>query len=761
MAYGVLSAWNADWISFALLTLVPMIVPVGFIFIVGQAGMLLDVRALKASYGRVVAGFALGSVAGGLSGAPLLGLIGATAGLLVAATLAVVAFLVLVEVTRHRYPAELSVVEHVEPTVARPTLRTLARNRFVVLVVAFQMLSAVESQWLDFHVFSTAAARYDSSDALARFVSEFSAVAYGADILFLLLIAGWLLRRFGLRFGLTANAIGVLLLVAAVIVTTALLGSGATSVFVLIVAARVTDLTLSDGASRTSLSAAYQAVPGPLRGFAQASVEGLAVPIAIGASGVVLLAIDAFGGSSALLLPILTAVVVSAWVVVAILTYRAYRVSLLASLRGRALDPADLTVDDEAGLLAIERLVASPDERDVRLGLDILTIAQHPRLADRLQDLAEDDRVGVRTDALERLVQVAPRIAADAARSGLSATHPDVRAAAIRVLGSAGDPADRVAIDAHWDDPAPEVRVAVAFALSRMDDESVRTELASRIGALADSDRDELRLVAARMLAVVDPAAPIDRAALRDLLGDGCPEVVDAALDALREPEDRNLLPLVVERLDGRHHRRAAVDALVRAGDAALELVDAALREPAPEPHVQEVLVRVAREVGQRDRGDGAALARGASRPRGGARGDASARGRRRARRRGDGCERRHPHRRGRSRRPGARDTRRAGARGARVRSGRHAAHRRARRRARPARGARARGVRSRAGHRAVRACRVPTRAARPRVPTRSRWSGSTSRSSDATGPWSRSWSRTRRQRDRLQALSRWYPVAP
>ena len=62
---------DADWVSFALLVLVPIVVPVGFIFVVGQAGMLLDVRVLKAFYARVVAGFALGFVAGGLAG-PLL-----------------------------------------------------------------------------------------------------------------------------------------------------------------------------------------------------------------------------------------------------------------------------------------------------------------------------------------------------------------------------------------------------------------------------------------------------------------------------------------------------------------------------------------------------------------------------------------------------------------------------------------------------------------------------------------------------------------
>ena len=157
--------------------------------------------------------------------------------------------------------------------------------------------------------------------------------------------------------------------------------------FVLIVAARVTDLTFSDGTSRTSLSAAYQAVPTRIRSVAQATVEGLAVPLAIGVSGVVLLVVQSIGGTEGVMLPVLTSIVVSAWVVVAVLLYREYRTNLLANVRGRALDPAELTIDEEGTLLVINRLVESEDERDVRLGLDILTVAEHPDLPMRLQRL--------------------------------------------------------------------------------------------------------------------------------------------------------------------------------------------------------------------------------------------------------------------------------------------------------------------------------------------------------------------------------------
>jgi hypothetical protein len=149
----------------------------------------------------------------------------------------------------------------------------------------------------------------------------------------------------------------VLTVLAAIIATTTVQGAGVTMVFVLIVAARVVDLTLSDGAARTSLSAAYQAVPNRLRGVAQATVEGLAVPIAIGFSGVVLLLVDQVDAIDSLALPVMTGVVSLVLVVRGDDPLPRVRRQPARRLRGRTLDLASLVVDDESTVVVIDRLV--------------------------------------------------------------------------------------------------------------------------------------------------------------------------------------------------------------------------------------------------------------------------------------------------------------------------------------------------------------------------------------------------------------------
>ena len=60
------------------------------------------------------------------------------------------------------------------------------------------------SQVVDFLLFDRAAARY-SGDDLTPFLSGYTAVLNIVDILFLAIVAGPLLRRFGLRLGLVLN----------------------------------------------------------------------------------------------------------------------------------------------------------------------------------------------------------------------------------------------------------------------------------------------------------------------------------------------------------------------------------------------------------------------------------------------------------------------------------------------------------------------------------------------------------------------------
>ena len=80
-----------------------------------------------------------------------------------------------------------------------------SRSRFVALILGYQVLSALGSQLADYLVFDRAAAQFTDPADLARFLAGYTAAMNVASIAFLFLLAGPLLRRFGLRLGITAN----------------------------------------------------------------------------------------------------------------------------------------------------------------------------------------------------------------------------------------------------------------------------------------------------------------------------------------------------------------------------------------------------------------------------------------------------------------------------------------------------------------------------------------------------------------------------
>ena len=87
----------------------------------------------------------------------------------------------------------------------RPSIRRLFASRFVALILGYQVLSALGSQLSDYLVYDRAGAQFTDPADLARFLAGYTAAINVASIAFLFLLAGPLLRRFGLRLGITAN----------------------------------------------------------------------------------------------------------------------------------------------------------------------------------------------------------------------------------------------------------------------------------------------------------------------------------------------------------------------------------------------------------------------------------------------------------------------------------------------------------------------------------------------------------------------------
>ena len=554
------------WVSVLLLILFPIALQIGFVFIGGQAGRLLDVRQMKELFPRVVSGFAVGFLLGGLLGIPLLALLGSTEHLLLATTAAQLAFLALLIATEWRFPEVRAVTSEHATAVVRPPLRILFASGLVLLLLVYQVLSAMGSQVVDFLLFDRAAAQY-SGDELTRFLSAYTALLNLADILFLALLAGPLMRRFGLRLGLFLNPAAVAAVLAVMAAVAAAPGAATFGLFVLAGVLRIADIAATDGTTRTSINAAYQIVPVEERVAVQAVVEGIGVPLAIGVTGLVLLGLNVLhlGVGAVIVFGLVLGLV---WMVVAGGVYRSYRRALADEMLRRSFVTDDVVVAGDD--VAIGALLGSEDSRDVRLGLDLLADAVSPGSARELRKVSRHPNPEVRVRALVRLaesgdaraVEDVAGLVDDLARSD----DPVDRRAAAAGVGWRGA-SDHGTLVALLDDADSTVRAAALDAVTPRDaaDPEVgrrvvaaleRTGTAgSAIGALRRLGDSTLPLLAAALAregaprrpplvhAAATAATEYGLAVIEPALRDADRVVVLTALDALDAAGGRDVVP--------------------------------------------------------------------------------------------------------------------------------------------------------------------------------------------------------------------------
>lgn len=533
------------WVSAFLLVLFPIALQMGFVFIGGQAGRLLDVRQLKERFPRIVTGFSAGFLLGGLLGIPLLSLLGSTENLLLATTVAQLAFLGLLLVTEQRFPEIRAAPAQASPEVDRPSSRVLFASGLVLLLLVYQVLSAMGSQLLDFLLFNRAQAQY-SGDDLTRFLSGFTAVLNLADILFLALLAGPLMRRFGLRLGLVLNPIVVAGLLAVMALVVAGPGAASYSLFVLAGMARVSDLVLTDGTTRTSLNASFQVVPIRERLAVQAVVEGIGVPVAIGATGVVLLAMNALGvgAGGVIVFGVLLSVV---WTVSGFAMYRSYTRALADEMRSGLLVAPGVEVAE--GDAALHALLGSDDVRDVRLGLDLLPGTASPAAAGALRQASDHADPELRMRALVQLAAGGDEPAASAA------------AALARELARSSNSAERRAAAIALGSPAVTADETMLVVLLEDDDSSVRR---AALDAVVPEDAVDPNVVAHVVAAVEDPRTVGNASGAVRRLGDVAVPFLAATL----------------AHAEGQRRRRLIHAAATAATDHGLAVIAPALHDP-------------------------------------------------------------------------------------------------------------------------------------------------------------------------------------
>ena len=569
---------DAGWITFLLMVSFSLIIQMGFVLLGNQAGRLFDVREIKGKFPRVVAGFAIGFLIGGFLISILTNVIGRVENLLLLAMIFSLSMLIILIITDRRYHDQLIQAGSVQPRKPSKSLWQLLAKRFVLLIVLYQMLSAMVSQLLDFMLFDQAAARYSDSLGLAHFLGNYTVALNISNILFLALFAGLLLSRFGLKFGMAANPVFDLIILVIEVGVGLTVGINSPLFFFMIMSARIIDITLTDGTTRGSINTAYQALPSQERVAVQTGVEGIGVPVALGLTGVILLLFNAIGTLSILHIAIFTLIVSVAWTGSALLAFRGYATSLVQTLRRRALDPAGLSLEDGSTLAVVEGLLRSDKVSEVRLALDMLTESDHGSVDKYSTTLLINQNPAIRVEGLNWIERRKLAGALPAVKECLDLdTEPMVKAAAAEAYCALeeGGAVERILPYLHDDNR--ETRRGAAVGLLRYGGIPGILAAGQWLTALERSPDPLDRRLVAQIISGVETANFYQP--LLGLLCDEEPAVRRAALVAASRVRHPRLLTLIIDNLDMPGTRSAAMAAVLAYGDEILPHVASALAD--------------------------------------------------------------------------------------------------------------------------------------------------------------------------------------
>ncbi|WP_291389760.1 cyclic nucleotide-binding domain-containing protein [Devosia sp.] len=474
-----------------------------------------------------------------------------------------------------------------ERTVGMPKTLGILRNRYAIALFALSMAWWIGFFFIDNIFYHEASRQLPTSEQLAGFLGLYLGVVGILALLSNLFAAGPIVSRFGLKWSLLTLPVG-LAVGAAVMALTGALSGPALLLFCAAVATKIWSVGAGFSVDQAARSVLFQPFSAALRTRVQTLVDGVAQPLSTGAAGVLLLLIGLLFPHTSLPLVYGLLVVVAAHLLIVVLVNRGYGRALIDALGTRRLTGTELIVNDATSRAILLDGLHSPQAGAVIYAMRLLASVDPGALSAELPRLLERAEPDVRRYALAHIAELDLRDALPAVRAAIAKeTDPDVIGVGLRTLARFGDLSPALG---HLDGADAARRASALVALLESGDDVAIAAADTALATLGGSPAEADRMRTATILAEADSAlAP---SLLPTLLADPALPVRRAALRATGRRGLAVLWPAVIEALQQRPTRNAALSALVAGGAAALPAIGDALRSGAVPPAEMACLAR-------------------------------------------------------------------------------------------------------------------------------------------------------------------------
>jgi ATP:ADP antiporter, AAA family len=526
-----------------------------------------DARQAKRLFGFIGGGSSLGGASGAAITAFVVDEVGSNNLLLVSAAVLAVCAGIVMTIVRDHDVQHTGIGEEERGVGGREAFRLLFESRqlqILALVIGFAAAGAavVEQQ---LNMAAEAMKGGQDSDAIAQFLAQVSVYLSLAGFVLQVFFTSRIHRSFGIAVALLMLPV-TLGASASVILLTGTLWA--------VAGARVVDSTLRYTLDKTTREVLFLPLPVDLKYRAKPFIDVTMDRVAK-ASGalLVLVLIKPWGlGLDWRRVSYASLVMMTIWIVVALVARREYLKSFRASLDARSIAPASIRtpVADTATVEALIEELSNPDASAVIYAIDMLEALDKRHLVSPLLLHHESTRVRVR--ALAALDATRPDIAArwrDRVEQIVHDADVDVRAAALRALAALSHEDASVTVRRYIEDPEPRVAAAAATVLAQSADPADVDTAEATVVRLANDTRDggaSGRVAAAEALARI--SHPRFRVLLLPLLYDDDVQVVRSAIRSARAlgASDGLFLPGLLSLLGHRILKAEAREALVGYG---------------------------------------------------------------------------------------------------------------------------------------------------------------------------------------------------
>lgn len=560
------------------------------------ANQLFNIREIKRTYPLISSGNLVADVLSGFSVYLLLTLVNLENVLLMSFLIMVVGSGILLYVSRayeHAFPDSLKRQSEAEDTPHSARRMRGSMGQYVGLLLSFFVLAQILMYLIEFEYLSQLYMNLEA-DQIAAFLGIFSGLLGLIELITQWFTSSRLIERQGV-FTVTAilpffiAAIGVLTLISSHPV---LWGAGV--LFLGLIVLKFFDEWLRFTLVASTRPVLFQPIPDSHRTMVQSLVGGIAEPLSMGFTGVMILVVIAVSNAMGIVelndqgrvFLVLTVIGAVVWIgAIWLLRSRYLNLLVLSAERGLlSVSDANLRVLKKA---FIEQLEQPGSEADKRSCIELLCHIDPQGVGEILAPMLTILPPRLRRQSLEAMLEYPNREYLEPVRDVLQQQQPpEILALALRYIWLTEESPDIDELRAYLQ-PAvdPVVRGTAASLMLRKGNPREKAEATSTLRQMLTHERERERVMGCRALGEADYLQAL-RLYIPTLLQDESLRVRRALLEAIAATHITEYYPSVLKALQYKSTREAAMQALVRLGNDALPM----LSEVATDVYKPEIL---------------------------------------------------------------------------------------------------------------------------------------------------------------------------